>query len=182
MKKILITMIAAVLLCCCVVCGTYAWLVAESATVTNVFTVGDINITLSESENLDLKMMPGKKITKDPFITVVKNSESCWLFVKIERGVNVNTYLTFGIADGWTMLDGQTDVYYREVAQNQQDQNFKILADDAVLVNEEITKDQLQAVASDGSRLRISFKAYAVQREGIDSAAAAWDKVSSTKT
>ena len=113
MKKTIITIIATVLICCCVAGGTYAWLVAKSDTVTNVFTVGDINVTLTESKDLDLKMMPGKTITKDPQVTVKANSEACWLFVKIEKSADVDAFLEYSVDSGWTELSGVDGVYYR---------------------------------------------------------------------
>ena len=175
MKKILITILATVLVCACVVGGSYAWLIATTSTVTNVFTVGDIKIELSEKTDLDLKMMPGKTITKDPTVTVKANSENCWLFVKIEEGKDVDKYLEYGVVDGWTLLE--EGVYYREVTMNTADQHYKVLVEDQVTVKDTVTKADLEAVSAEADRISLSFTAYAVQKEGIADAATAWAKV-----
>ena len=56
-----------------VVGGTIAWLTAQTGTVTNTFTVGDIEITLTETGAANnaksFKIVPGGKDTKDPKIT-----------------------------------------------------------------------------------------------------------------
>ena len=175
MRKTLITILATVLVCACVVGGSYAWLVAKTATVTNVFTVGDINIELAESASLDLKMMPGKTITKDPTVTVKTGSEACWLFVKIDE-TNVADYFTYSVADGWTALPEKAGVYYREVAAvTGADVDFAVLLDNKVTVNQDVTKEELEAVATNS--VELAFTAYAVQKEGITTAADAWAKV-----
>lgn len=174
MKKTLITIIATVLVCACVVGGSYAWLVAKTNPVTNVFTVGNIEIELKESANLDLKMMPGKTITKDPTVTVKKDSEACYLFVKIDE-TNVADYFTYSVADGWTVLAGASGVYYREVEALTTDKDFAVLSGNKVIVNESVTQAQLKAVATNS--VELVFTAYAVQKEGIADAATAWAKV-----
>ena len=80
--------------------------------VKNTFTVGDINIGLTETTT-DYKMVPGNTIAKDPTVTVKAESEACWLFVKVTESENLDTFITYAIAEGWTKL--QDGVYYREV-------------------------------------------------------------------
>ena len=94
MKKALFIMLSAALIVCATVAGTLAWLTDKTEPVVNTFTVGDINITLTESENLDLKMVPGQTITKDPKVTVKDGSEACWLFVKVEEVGAISTITT----------------------------------------------------------------------------------------
>lgn len=55
MKKALFIMLSAALIVCATVAGTLAWLTDTTDPVVNTFTVGDINITLTESEILNLK-------------------------------------------------------------------------------------------------------------------------------
>ena len=171
-KKITITIICAVLSCVCLIGTTFAWLTAKTDPITNTFTVGDINITLTEGNALDLKMIPGKEITKDPKVTVKANSEACWLFVKIEKSTNFDTYMTFDVADGWTVLSGQTGVYYREVGAVDADTDFYVIKNNQVKVSEDVTKTELQAAASSAPTL--TFTAYAVQQEGVADATTAW--------
>ena len=177
-KKMIIVIAAAVLLFTCVIGGTFAWLVDKTATVTNVFTVGDINIELTESANLDLKMMPGKTIAKDAQVIVKANSEACWLFVKVEKENDVDAYITYAIDAGWTALtDGTDGIYYRQVAAANTPQHFFVLKDQQVVVKETVTKADLEAVAADASRIQLNFTAYAIQQEGVTTAADAWTKI-----
>lgn len=156
--------------------GTVAWLTDTTTPVTNTFTAGDINITLTESENLDLKMVPGKTIKKDPKVTVETGSEDCWLFVKVEKSANFDSFMTYAISTGWTALTGVDGVYYREAKAGE---SFSVLADDKVTVKEGVTKQQLEAVKT-ASQPTLKFTAYAVQKAGINDAATAWEKVSTT--
>ena len=116
MKKILVMALAAVLLVAVSVGGTIAYLTDKTETVENVFTTSNIDVKLEESSNLDLKMIPGKELTKDPTVTVIAGSEACWLFVKLEKSTSFDTYLSYNMAEGWTALDNVDGVYYREVA------------------------------------------------------------------
>ena len=156
--------------------GTVAWLTDSTSAITNTFTAGDINIGLTESENLDLKMVPGKAITKDPKVTVAAGSEDCWLFVKVEKSANFDNFMTYAIATGWTALPDVDGVYYREAKAGD---SFSVLADDKVTVKEAVTKQQLNALAENTSPT-LTFTAYAVQKQGVDTAAAAWAKVPTT--
>ena len=53
-KKGWLSVVALVLVLCCAVGGTLAWLTDTTDPVTNTFTVGDIDIDLTESDHLDL--------------------------------------------------------------------------------------------------------------------------------
>ena len=64
-KKTLALVLALTLLVAGVVGGTLAWLTDQTAEVKNTFTVGDINIGLTETTT-DYKMVPGNTIAKDP--------------------------------------------------------------------------------------------------------------------
>ena len=104
-KKITVAVVALVLVLCCAMGGTLAWLVAKTDPVVNTFTYGDINIGLSESDDLDLKMIPGNSIKKDPVVTVKEGSEACWLFVEVKESENFDTFMTYAIAEGWTFFN-----------------------------------------------------------------------------
>ena len=105
--KTFAAMLALVLVIGCAVGGTVAWLVSSTDPVVNTFTYGDINITLSETTGNDYKIIPGVNIGKDPKVTVKKDSEACWLFVKVEKaGTFGANKVTYSIATGWTQGDG----------------------------------------------------------------------------
>ncbi len=178
-------MLSAALIVCATVAGTLAWLTDKTVPVVNTFTVGDINITLTESDNLDLKMVPGQPISKDPKVTVKAGSEACWLFVKVDKSVNFDGFMTFEMADGWIALAGQNGVYYREYreeAATTADKDFSVLKDNMVTVHNTVTKAMLEGVKNeDGTPNEnaptLTFTAYAVQKDGIADADTAWGKV-----
>lgn len=168
-------MLSAALIVCATVAGTLAWLTDTTEPVVNTFTVGDINITLTESDNLDLKMVPGLPISKDPKVTVKADSEACWLFVKVEKSVNFDGFMTFEMADGWIALSGHAGVYYRNVDATNADTGFDVLKDKKVMVLETVTKTMLEGAKTNAPTL--TFTAYAVQKDGINDATTAWGKV-----
>ena len=174
--KLFIAMLALVLVFGCAVGGTIAWLTAKTDSVVNTFTYGDINIELTETTGKDYKIIPGVDIDKNPKVTVEKDSEACWLFVEVkEEGTFVAGKVTYSIADGWTKGDGTnipTDVYYRSVDAATDDTVFPVLKDDKICVSEELTKEDIQSVAT---QPKLTFTAYAVQKDGIADAATAWN-------
>ena len=172
--KLVVAMLAVTLLIGCAIGGTVAWLTAKTEAVVNTFTYGDINITLAETTGTDYKIIPGKDINKDPKVTVKANSEDCWLFVKVEKaGTFVDGKVTYSIADGWTALTGQTDVYYREVSAATTDTEYYVLEGNKVTVSDTLTKEDIQNITNP----TLTFTAYAVQKDGIADAATAWTKV-----
>ena len=172
-KKTLALVLALTLLVAGVVGSTLAWLTDQTAEVKNTFTVGDINIGLTETTT-DYKMVPGNTIAKDPTVTVKANSEACWLFVKVTESENLNNFITYTVDTGWTKL--QDGVYYREVPASAADQTFSVLADDAVTVKSDVTRTMLETAKTDAPTL--TFKAYAIQKDHFATADAAWAEVS----
>ena len=157
--------------------GTIAWLTDTSDTVVNTFTDSDIEITLAENdtdpntagEQHDYKMVPGYTITKDPKVTVETGSEKCYLFVKLEKANNFDSFLTYEIADGWSQLtDGEgknvDGVYYRVVDTTGQGTPISVLKDDKVTVLGSVTKSMMDELR-DGKAEKptLTVTAYASQ-------------------
>ncbi len=174
MKKKVLSIVAVVLVLCCAIGGTLAWLTDKTDPVVNTFTVGDINIELKETTT-NYKMVPGNTISKDPKVTVQANSEACWLFVKVEKSSNFDSFMTYDMADGWTALPGVTGVYYREVAATTAATDFSVLKDNSVLVKDSVTKADLNALTRD-TFPTLTFTAYAVQKDNVATATDAWTK------
>ena len=174
-KKVWLSVAAIALVLCCAIGGTLAWLSAKTDPVKNTFTVGDINIDLTETTGETYKMVPGNTLGKDPKVTVKAGSEACWLFVKVEESENFDAFMTYAIADGWTALSGVDGVYYREVSATDADTDFTVLKNNQVIVKEDVTKQQLQGVKDNLPTM--TFTAYAVQQDNIADAATAWEKV-----
>lgn len=184
--KVFLSLLALVLVVGCAVGGTIAWLTAKTDPVVNTFTYGKINIALTETkpENKQAMIIPGVNISKDPKVTVIGGSEACWLFVKVGEA-NWPTFIdedgrkvSYDIANGWTALDATNypGVYYREVNAVTADTDFYVLKDNKVTVSETLTKAEVNSVTTE-NQPKLIFTAYAVQKDGINTAADAWDKV-----
>ena len=190
-KKTFVLLLALVLIAGAAVGGTLAWLTATTDEVTNTFTTSNIEIELDESDNLDLKMIPGWTITKDPKVTVIAGSEKCYLFVKIEKSSNFDNFMTYEMAvdsNGtaiWTELtgvNGVNGVYYRVVDASTTDQEFAVLKDNQVTVKDTVTKADMEALkAADATLPTLTFTAYASQymknNTAPFTAAEAWENV-----
>lgn len=194
--QVFVSLLALVLVLGCAVGGTIAWLTAETDTVTNTFTVGDINIDLTETFNTDTnndgtndawqaKLIPGFNYTKDPEVSVAAGSEDCYLFVKFEENNNPSTYLTYTstltAANGWTQGDGTNipaNVWYRKVMASDTTRSWELLSGNTISVKESLTKDNMPAT---GATPKLVYTAYAVQlykSAGVEfSAADAWAKL-----
>lgn len=198
-KKTLALVLALTLVVVGVVSGTLAWLTAKSDTVVNTFTTSDIEVKLAETkgESTDdgktFKMIPGYDLEKDPKAWVVSGSEDCYLFVKLDWANNTYTsgettknYLTWAIANGWTLVPGETNVYYRTVtsaqmsADNGANNAFPVLKDNKVTVSGDITKEQMNAFTT-ATLPKLTITAYASQlykSAGVEfTAAEAWNNI-----
>ena len=175
------------------VSGTVAWLVSKPESTVSTFTLGDINITLAESDfGSQPKIIPGVDIKRDPKVTVMANSEACWLFVKVEERnwpdfeeENGTRKVSYSVNNGWNVLTNNPGVYFREVSAEdaQKGIDYTVLAGNescpsgVIKVSQELTKEEINSIRSSEKQPSLTFTAYAVQRAGIDTAAAAWATV-----
>lgn len=158
--------------------GTLAWLTSKSDSLVNTFTIGNVAIKLEETKGEDsgteknFKVTPGVNIEKDPKVTVDSTSEDCWLFVKITEDGNAwNNGLSYTPESGWKKLEGVKGiVYYRDITgATDKDQVLPVLQNNQVTVSEELTTLD--------ENTKLTFTAYAIQKEGIETAEDAWDKL-----
>ncbi|MBQ2887844.1 MAG: hypothetical protein IJE29_02835 [Firmicutes bacterium] len=101
-NKVLLLMMCAVVLVAGSIFGTLAYL-ADNDAVTNTFTVGQVHMKLDEAkvepdgayvtdksnrvtEN-EYHLIPGHTYIKDPTVHISDDSEDCYLFVKVENGI-----------------------------------------------------------------------------------------------
>lgn len=178
--KIAALIAAIVLFIGCTAGGTVAWLVSKPDPIVNVFTVGNINAELTETKT-EFKIVPGVDITKDPVATVKANSEDCYLFMqpteenwpkfKTTEAGSTTRKVEYEIADGWIELTPKHGVYYREVTKSDTDQKFPVLKDNKVTVSNTLTKEEADAIQK---APKLTVAVYAVQKEGMGSAAEAW--------
>lgn len=190
-RKALMLILCVALLVSATVMGTLAYLTYKTDVVTNTFTVGNVTISLDETD-VDLygvkdgdtrvkaneyKLIPGHTYVKDPIVHVTAGSEKCWLFVKVVDEIAAIQDAT-KVADqmaakGWTAVAGTDGVYaYANIvdastaAQNVAVfDNFKVLG--------------TANVAAYAGKT-ITVQAYAVQADGFATAAAAWEAAPAT--
>ena len=178
-KKGLAMVLALVLLAVCAVSGTLAWLTAKSDTVVNTFTTSDIKVELKET-NETYKMVPGYDIHKDPKAKVLAGSEECYLFVKLDKSTNFDTFLTYEMAEGWTLVPSETNVYFRKVLTADIGTAYSVLANDQVTVKGEVTKAMMDGLTTE-TLPKLTVTAYASQLHKSATteftAAEAWAKV-----
>ena len=177
MKKRIAMILAVVLLLVIAIGATIAWFTDTTQTVENTFTVGNIDITLGETDNgldgdedkntNDYKMIPGWTITKDPVATVKGGSEDAWLFVEIIESENFDDFMTYAISAGWETVVPETEgvtVIGRRVAAKAENQPFAILKDNEVKVLDTVKKENMDAIINGtDTEPTLNFKAYAVQ-------------------
>jgi predicted ribosomally synthesized peptide with SipW-like signal peptide len=161
-KKVLVMLVSVLLVTACIVGGTLAWLTAQAHEIVNTFTTSDIEINLKETTGDNYKMVPGYTIEKNPKVTVAVGSEECYLFVKLDKSANFDEFLTYAIAEGWTALDGASDVYYRIVEIDAMGTEYDVLKDNQVTVKNEVTKKMMNDLTDD-SCPTLTVTAYAFQ-------------------
>ena len=185
--KTMFMILAVVLIVGISVGGTLAWLTATSDTVTNTFTVGDINIDLTETTGQSYKIVPGGEDRKDPTVTVLKNSENCYVYVTVDNTVVLNgTVVATPNIDTTNWIEVQTTgtktLYrYKEVvpASTTDDQSLPVFT--KVAYSGTITKSDISTLAN----TTIVINAFAHQSENTtldvaNAAAIAWAFPSTT--
>lgn len=184
--KPLAVVLAVALLVICAVGGTLAWLTSSPDPITNTFTIGNVKIELDETD-AEYKMVPGHTINKDPKVTVLKGSEDCWVFLEVgEVGVKdsesktayaLSDFITYTIAKGWTPLTEGSKVYYREVKNITENQEFLVLGggtytddnvtykwkDNQVLTLPTVTKEMADFLQDNNLKPQLKFTAHAIQ-------------------
>ncbi|MDY5219812.1 MAG: TasA family protein [Eubacteriales bacterium] len=103
-KKILVLAVSVALVAILAIGGSLAYFTDTTETKTNEFTVGNVDIELSEPEwEGTANLMPGVTYPKDPTITVQDGSQDCWVFMKVEIN-KFNSWLRLvGIQNGFVV-------------------------------------------------------------------------------
>lgn len=184
--KALLLVLSALLLIVSTVFATMAYL-TSTAEVTNTFSVGNVTISMDEAKVTEYgvvegatrvtantyKLIPGHTYTKDPTVVVEADSEKCYVFVRIvneiatiESGTTIESQIA---TNGWTLLDGTTDVFYKVVDTSAADQKLVVFEEFTIATN---------AKVADYLNKTIKVKAYAIQFDGFDgNVSGAWTAV-----
>ena len=195
-KKSFMTVLALVLVLSVAVSGVVAWLTDKTGTVTNTFTVGDINIELKENgaafsvdgnATKEYKLMPGVDLEKDPKVTVKAGSEACWLFVKVtesnwpacKEADGTTLKVKYDIDSTWQQVPGHSRYYYIQVSADNAEKgiSYPVIANNTVYVSANLEKSELESMKNNPPTL--TFVAAAVQQDKIDNVNAAWNALPS---
>lgn len=214
LRRILLTVCSAALLVCVTVGATVAYLTSTDK-VENTFTVGNVSIKLDEAKadtdgslvaNADrvkankYKLLPGHTYNKDPMVTVLEGSESCYvkmtvtftkadaldeIFDKLNEGkpdnekIQLTSIFNEYNSANWIYkgntedTDAKTRTYefWYNGTVAAPDADVKLDAlFDSITVPGSITNDQLKTLEG----MKITVNAYAIQADGFSSAADAW--------
>ena len=187
MKKILVLALAALLLVAVGVGGTLAWLQDSTQTIENTFTTSNIDIELKEEPDAgednkaSFQMIPDADIDKKPYVTVKKDSVACWVFVEVIESSVLDNYISYSVDnEEWTALgESYPNVYYKELkTATTADASYDILTGDKVSVLAAVTEDDMAKLKEENAvQPTLTFKAYAIQYEGFDTAEKAWKEI-----
>lgn len=195
MKKTLTMILSLALVAALSIAGTLAYLTSTTQKVENTFSVGKVSIDLDEgkfdkatgthnpSERVKANdygtLVPGVEYDKDPIVTVKKDSEDCYVFVKVQNGLGTYESDAVGYtnidaqieANGWTAYttDGATGVYYRTVTKSDADQKLNVFGN-FMIDGDDVTAGTVISP--------IIIKAAAVQKDGIADLDTAYDQIS----
>ena len=211
-KKALAAIVAVALICCIAAGASLAYLQDKTTVAENTFTLGKVDIKLDETKlddkgeptderteegNDNYHLLPGQTVTKDPVVTVLANSEECYVrvFVTLDHAdviyqIYKDHNMTLDSALGF--FGGYDNTVWTPVSMSSADiQNDKITVEfrykETVKTS---TVDQplpavIQTVTlpsfvnnTDTEKLPNGFKvdvyAEAIQAAGFDDADAAW--------
>ena len=186
-RKALMLILCAALLVSATVMGTLAYLTDKSEVVTNTFTVGKIDITLTETKGNSFKIVPGATNAKDPTVTVLKGSEECYVYALVTNNLVLNgkTVATVNVDAGeWTSIgtSGNKTLYRYKGTVNAAAEDVKVPVFTQVTYDKtEITESNINEL--DGKTIVIEAFAHQsanTEQTAADAAATKWAFPSAT--
>ena len=207
MKKRTLALLLALVLVFGAAVGGIAYLTDTTDPVTNTFTVGNVAITLDEAkvdeygkavtpaERVDAntyKLIPGHNYTKDPTVTVLKDSESSYIKMTVTfskaaeldaifapTGANMTSIFNGYDSTNWIYKGNTEDTnantrtyefWYKEAVAAPKGNVVLDALFDSITVPDTITGTQLASIKG----MTITVNAYAMQADGFATAEAAW--------
>ena len=188
MKKKIMAAALAVCMMATLVAGMTLAYFTDTESKTNTFTVGNVDITLTEPSWLGdtsedaVRLIPGKTIAKDPTITVATTSQTAYTFMKVQLSADflelLNTWATaqkvtdpsavigawFKTPEGYSpkiMAMGSDYVILGVLSPKAAGESVKYF--DAVTVPGTVTQNMIKA----NGTYTINITAYAIQAEGF---------------
>jgi len=204
--KALLVVACALLLVAASVFGTMAYLTSTDE-VKNTFTVGKVEITLDEAKvdqngtavtpaervkTNNYKLLPGHTYTKDPTVTVKKDSEPSYVkmtvtfsnakeldaifapgganLISIFNGYDAANWIAKGNTKDTTANTRTYEFWYKEAVGAPEGNVALDALFDSITVPGTITAEQLATIEG----MTITVNAYAIQADGFANADAAW--------
>lgn len=195
-KKIAVLCLVVCLLATAIIGGTMAYFTDTTDPVTNTFTVGKVDITLTEPawNPANAKLMPGARIVKNPTITVGNDSEDAWVFAEFTVGADLLDLIETeagstttpvasllpkwfsGLTSNYTVFKSEENPYgsytYIIGFNNAMSKNSSVTLFDAVTVPATVTSKMLEDAGQNS--LTLTIKAYAIQKQNVDTLQAAY--------
>lgn len=179
-KKLTLLLTCVVLVAAVAVGGTLAWF-TNNKEVTNVVTLGNVKIDLTETglergqttQDYGL-VMPGQKILKDPTVTNTSTTNACYVRVKAYVNVTANPNegeltslqaLGIQLNDNWLPGDENYFYYTLPLQIGQSVQPFKVFTDEGSEVKYTILIDPEWDTAYADMNFEIPVTAEAIQIE-----------------
>lgn len=181
-KKIVSIALAAALAATAIVGSSLAYF-TDTEEKTNTFTVGNVDITLTEPNwdaNINRDLIPGKTIPKNPTITVEADSETAYTFMKVEVSEDfANLMKAYAIATGKTNPEDVVAAWFTSAVKpkvmeigddyvilgvlSPKEAGQSVTYFDEVKVPAEVT----QGMIKENGTYEITVTAYAIQAEGF---------------
>lgn len=181
-KNLLMMALSLCLVAVVAVGGTLAYLSDSVDPIKNTFKFGDITVAVSEDVPTAVKdevitsdnkgglqytnVVPGQTLNKEPEVSVTSTVDA-YVFVKVEVS-NETISLPENAMAGWTLLDDDGDVYYKEVEGQAEPRDLGALFN-TVTVADDLNGDEPLA--------EITISVAAIQQAGFTDAADAFDEV-----
>lgn len=176
-KNVLMMALSLCLVAVIAVGGTLAYLSDTDDKLTNTFTFAN-NIVVDLFETIDGEVeqnghsygnvVAGQTLDKDVDVKVTTSFDT-WLFVKVSQtGVEGTLDMTLNesqiTANGWSKLDGQPGVYYREVSATSEDGSTFGVFETVQAPNTSLSGETTAQLKN------IEIDVFAVQKEGLSNA------------
>jgi predicted ribosomally synthesized peptide with SipW-like signal peptide len=173
-KKLIIA--AVVMLLVFLVGGAIAFF-TDTEEVKNTFTIGKVDITLTEpnwNENNAKDLLPGATVPKDPTVTVAADSADAYVFVKVEvpcvgTGTTRREVFSYTLESGWTELaEAEKTCAANAVATHVYAHTASMSANDtAKLFSNVVLDGDLTQEEAEGLVAEIPVNAYAIQKDNV---------------
>lgn len=167
-------------------------------------------LTVDDTTPTSNIVIPGVPISWAPNVSFGGSESATYLFLEVYlkngsdlwtvSGTNKETYtslyhdndfdnttpdgpgLTWGLADGWSYLEGSSNpyVYYRALDPNTPQSNLAVIRESKLTVADTLLADDLLKINHAGGNLSIEFAASVVQSNGFGSVQEAWNSLESS--